>query len=436
MSVIQGSRGATELVGMPGLVVGAQYVADGELWLFAETDIDFMGCSGCGTRATGHGRQRVLVRDLPVAGRPTVLCVAKRRWRCAEPDCDVKTWTEQVEGIAPRAVLTERARRRIAEMVNQDGDSIAAAAAEFGVGWHTANQAVATFTDPHVDHPDRLEGVEAIGVDEKRFLNATPTSRTVYTTQIVDLDRHQVLDVLEGRSRDVVGDWLQERGTEWCEKIRLAALDPSAGYRQALGDHLPQATLVVDHWHCVRLANRAIDQTRRRVQNETLGHRGRKGDPLYRIRRALLTGYERLTDDRFEWMCSLLAVGDPDGELSAVFVAKELLRDVFSATDEAHARRRMIAFYAFCADADIPELTRLARTVSRWSELIFNYHRTGRASNGRTENVHMLIEKIRRQAHGFTNLDNYRRRIIGRHGIQWHTQPVRKIRGRQPRFIA
>jgi transposase len=436
LSIIQGSHGATELVGMPGLVVGARQVVDGELWLFAETDADFMGCSGCGTRATGHGRHRTLVRDLAVSGRPTVLCVSKRRWRCVEPDCDVKTWTEQVPGIVPRAVLTERARKRIAEMVNQDGDSIAAAAAEFGVGWHTANQAVAEFTDPHVEDPDRLEGVAAIGVDEKRFLNATPTSRTRYTTQIVDLDRHRVLDVLEGRSRDVVGDWLAERGTDWCENIRLATLDPSAGYRRALEDHLPGATLVVDHWHCVRLANRAIDQVRRRVQNETLGHRGRKDDPLYRIRRVLLTGYERLTDTRFEWMCSMLAVGDPDGVVAAAFVAKELLREVFSATDEAHARRRMIAFYTFCADADIAELTRLAHTVSRWAELIFNYHRTGRASNGRVENMHMLVEKIRRQAHGFHNLDNYRRRIIGRHGIKWHTPPVRRIRGRQPRFIA
>jgi transposase len=321
-------------------------------------------------------------------------------------------------------------------MVNIDGSSIAAAAAEFGVGWHTANQAVVEFTDPHVDDPGRLEGVEMIGVDEKRFLNATPTSRTVYTTQIVDLDRHQVLDVLEGRSRDVVGDWLTERGTDWCENIRLATLDPSAGYRRALEDHLPEATLVVDHWHVVRLANRAIDQVRRRVQNQTLGHRGRSSDPLYRIRRVLLTGYERLTDARFEWMCSLLAVGDPDGEVGASFVAKELLREVFAAIDEAHARRRMIAFYTFCADADIPELGRLAHTISRWSELIFAYHRTGRASNGRTENVHMLIEKTRRQAHGFRNIDNYRRRIIGRHGIKWHTQPVRRIRGRQPRFIA
>ena len=436
MSVIQGSRAATTLVGMPGFVVGAHDIIAGELWLYVETTTDVVGCSRCGTRATGHGRARTAVRDLPISGRPTVLMWAKRRFRCPDPDCAVTTWSESSEAIAPRAVLTQRARKRLADMVNIDGDSIAAAAAEFGVGWHTANQAVVDHTDPHIDDPDRLEGVTAIGVDEKRFLNATPKRHTVYTTQIVDLDRHRLLDVIKGRSRDVLDDWLTERGDEWCDRIRLATLDPAAGYRKALTDHLDNATLVVDHFHTVRLANQAIDDTRRRVQQATLGHRGRKADPLYRARRVLLSGYERLTEDRFWWMAALLKEGDPDGEVGAAWIAKELLRAVYSAVDEAHARRRLIAFYLHCADADVDEVTRLAGTVSRWSDEIFAYHQTGRASNGRVENTHMLAEKTRRTAHGFTNITNYRRRLIGRLGIKWHTHTTARIRGRQPHSIA
>lgn len=429
MSVIQGSRGATVLVGMPGFVVGVQELVAGELWLYVETTAEVVGCPGCGTRAVGHGRARTAVRDLPISGRPTVLMWAKRRWWCPDLDCVVATWSETTDAIAARAVLTERARRRLAEMVNIDGDSIAGAAAHFGVGWHTANRAVADHTDPHIADPQRLEGVEAIGVDEKRFLNATPDRRTTYTTQIVDLDRHRLLDVIEGRSRDVLGGWLSERGDDWCDRIRLATLDPAAGYRKALEDHLRGATVVVDHFHAIRLANQAIDDVRRRVQQHALGHRGRKADPLYRARRVLLTGDERLSEDRFEWMRSLLEAGDPDGEVSAAWIAKELLRDVYSAVDEAHARRLMISLYVHCADADVPELARLARTVSRWAEEVFAYHRTGRASNARVENTHMLAEKIRRNAHGFTNHTHYRRRLLGRLGIKWHTQTTARIRG-------
>ena len=247
--MIQGSRDATVLVGMPGFVVGASEVVDGELLLRVETTADVVGCPGCGTRAVGHGRSTTVVRDLPISDRPVVLAWWKRRWLCPDPDCDVHTWTETSPEIAPRAALTERARRRIARMVNVDGDSIASAAVAFGVGWHAANRAVTDYTDPEVDAEDRLEGVEAIGVDEKRFLNATPTRRTVFTTQIVDLDRHRLLDVIKGRSRDVLGDWLEARGDDWCARIRLATLDPAAGYRRALEDHLPHVTLVVDHFH-------------------------------------------------------------------------------------------------------------------------------------------------------------------------------------------
>jgi transposase len=431
-----GIDAATALVGMPELVVRAQVLCDGEWWLAVETQPGPRWCPGCGVRAVGHGRSRTTVRDLPIAGVATVLVFARRRLRCGEPLCEVRTWSEHVDAIAPRASLTERARQRLAAMVNIDGFSIAAAGVEFGVGWHTANMAVADYTDPAVNDADRLEGVRGIGVDEKRFLNATAEHRTVFTTQIVDLDRHRLLDVVPGRSRDVLAGWLSERGPAWCNRITLATLDPAAGYRAALVEHLANATLVVDHFHAVKLANTAIDDIRRRVQNQTLGHRGHKGDPLYRARRVFLTGIDRLTDERIAWMFDMLAAGDPDGEVGAAIMAKELLREVYAAEDLAQARRRLVVFFQHCADADVAELTRLARTIDRWQAEVLAYHRTGRASNGRVENVHMLAEKIRRNAHGFTNHHNYRRRLIGRLGIKWTTVPTRRIRGRQPRSVA
>jgi transposase len=436
LSIDHGIDDATALVGMPELVVRGQVLRDGEWWLAVETPARAHWCPGCGVRAVGHGRTRSMVRDLPIAGTPTVLVFARRRLRCPEPLCAVRTWSEHVDAIAPRASLTERARARAADMVNIEGFSIAATAVEFGVGWHTVNAAVADYTDPAVEDPARLEGVRGIGVDEKRFLNATATHRTVFTTQIVDLDRHRLLDVVEGRSRDVLDRWLADRGPDWCCRITLATLDPAAGYRAALVEHLPNATLVVDHFHAVKLANAAIDDVRRRVQHETLGHRGRKPDPLYRARRVLLTGIERLSDERIGWMFEMLAAGDPYGEVGAAVMAKELLREVYTAQNSAHARRRLTVFFQHCAEADVPELARLARTIDRWSSEVLAYHRTGRASNGRVENVHMLAEKIRRNAHGFTNHHNYRRRLIGRLGIKWTTVPTRRIRGRQPHSVA
>ncbi len=111
------SEGATALLGMDGFVVGAQVEADGELWLMVETTAEVVGCEGCGTRAVGHGRREVRVRDLPIADRRVVLVWRKRLWRCPERDCSVKTWSEETDAIAPRAVLTERARAEICRRV-------------------------------------------------------------------------------------------------------------------------------------------------------------------------------------------------------------------------------------------------------------------------------------------------------------------------------
>lgn len=68
MSVVQGSRDATALVGISELVVGVQELVAGEWWLYVETPQEFTGCSSCGTRAVGHGRATTVVRDLPIAG--------------------------------------------------------------------------------------------------------------------------------------------------------------------------------------------------------------------------------------------------------------------------------------------------------------------------------------------------------------------------------
>ena len=76
MTVIQRSQGATALVGLSELVVGAQVFVDGEWWLNVETPLDVVACETCGTRAVGHGRTRTEVRDLPVAGVPSVLVFA------------------------------------------------------------------------------------------------------------------------------------------------------------------------------------------------------------------------------------------------------------------------------------------------------------------------------------------------------------------------
>jgi len=142
---------------------------------------------------------------------------------------------------------------------------------------------------PLVDDPRRLDGVAALGLDETSFLKATRLAPTRWVTGLVDLERGRLLDLVADRTRAAVDSWLGVRPHDWLAQVGTVALDPWRGYASALVTSLGHATVVVDHFHAIRLANMVVDQVRRRVQQATLGHRGRKPDPLYRSRKLLLT---------------------------------------------------------------------------------------------------------------------------------------------------
>ena len=194
--------GVSVLLGLDGFVVRVQLLEEttGEWWLAVETTEKRAWCPSCGVRATGHGRRRVVVRDLPIADRPVVPVWAKRLWRCAEPACAVCTWSEESDEIAPRAVLTERVRAEICRRVGPGEQSVARVARDFGVSWHAAMAAVRDHGRPRVDHLARLGAPRAVGLDETSFLAATVEHPTLLVTGIVDLDAGRLIDVLPARS--------------------------------------------------------------------------------------------------------------------------------------------------------------------------------------------------------------------------------------------
>lgn len=95
----------------------------------------------------------------------------------------------------------------------------------------------------------------------------------------------------------------------------VAAVDPFEGYARAVREQLPDAQLVVDRFHAVRLGNRMVDDVRRRVQQATVGHRGRREDPLYRARRLLASAADRLDDRGWQRLEAAFTDGDPDHEV-------------------------------------------------------------------------------------------------------------------------
>jgi transposase len=247
-----------------------------------------------------------------------------------------------------------------------------------------------------------LSAVTALGLDETAFQAASATRATSFVTGIVDLTRRgrgpaRLLDVVEDRSASALVGWLDERDPGWRAQVRTASLDPYRGYASALRTALPHAVRVLDAFHVVRLGFAAVDDVRRRIQQELTGHRGRKTDPLFRIRRLLRRGHEHHTERSWARLLAGLDAGDtPDEQLARTWVAAQDLRLTFACPDRERAQQNLYRWLAYCADANIPELSRLARTIDSWRPELLAYFDTGGVSNGPTEAINLLIKKIKR----------------------------------------
>ncbi len=403
------------LVGLPEVNVLGVIDEPGEpLVVAVETRGVIPSCEGCGARADLKDRDPVDHVDLASFGRPARLRWVKRRWRCCNSDCSAGSWTETNDELAivDRRVTT-RAARWMTRQVGDHGRTVDEVAGDLGCDWHTVNDTVIEWGEALLAaDADRIDAVEGLGLDETLF-NRTGRWRTqAWCTSIVDVRRGQLLDVVAGRSAAGPAAWLADRPAEWLSAIEFGVLDLSGPYRATFDTMLPHAHQVADPFHLVRLANQRIDEVRRRVQNQTLGHRGHKHDPLYRCRRLLTKADERLDDKGRSKLLGLLNAGDPQGEVRTAWHAKEVVRSIYDIDDHSLAVEFVDRLASDLQDDDCPaEVRQLGRTLKRWHTQITNWHRA-HLSNGPTEAINNLVKRIKRIGFGFRRFRNYRIRAL------------------------
>lgn len=424
---------AEALLGLDGFRVLAVTEGTNELVVTVETDADVVGCEQCGVRAEAHERKVIDIRDLTCFGRPARLRWVKRRWRCVEEDCDARTWTERSEHVDSQAVLTRRAGAEACRQVGEEARPVSRVARELGVCWWTVMNAVIEHGTPLVDDPDRISAVRQLGVDETTYLSANRSHSTVYATGLVDLEAKVLIDLVEGNAAADLRRWTTGADPHWLAGIEVVATDLAESFRAGLSPGLDHATRVADPFHVVRVGNRCLDKVRRRVQNETLGHRGRKDDPLYRIRRLLLSGGERLDERGSDRMLLGLRIGDPHDEVLGAWLAKESVRDVYLTDDPAVAATLLDKAIAGCEGDDVEEIRSLGSTLASWRTEILAHHETG-ASNGPTEGLNLCVKRVKRCGHGFKRFEHYRLRVLlHAGGVTWPSRPrPPRVRSRSP----
>ncbi|MHB1010657.1 MAG: ISL3 family transposase [Cellulomonas sp.] len=410
------------LLGLDDVHVEAVERGPTSLTVTVSTPWQLMGCPVCGVVAVGRGRRLRRLHDVPGAV-PVTIRWRQRTWRCPDAGCGVGVFVEQLPTLVrSRGSLTDRAVTWAIGQLRREHATIQGLSRQLGTTWKTLWRAVAPRLADLAEDEARLAGVATLGVDEHVW-HHTPHKAAVkgptMLTGMVDLTRDRdgrvharLLDLVPGRSGTVLAAWLKDRTECFRDQVQVATLDPFRGYANALRDELSEATPVLDAFHVVKLAGQAMDEVRRRVQQDTLGHRGHAGDPLYRIRNILRAGAHHLTERQWDRLTDCLGRGDPDDEVLIAWQCYQQVRSAYATGDLAAGKEiaeKIVTTFATCP---IPEIARLGRTLRQWKTTYLSYFTTDRSSNGGTEAINGIIELHRRIARGYRNRHNYRLRML------------------------
>ena len=409
----------TLLFGLPGVAVDrVEQDVDGVRTVHLRTDDEAAAaCPECGVFSFSVRQRRTTrPRDVPYGEAPLVVRWHKVQFACREWLCKRKAFTESIAELPPYARITGRTRRAAAAAVGS-GRSVAAVCRDLPMSWPIAHDAFVAHANRLLVEPD---APEVLGIDETRRGRPRWTKQDDgswvrlerFETNFVDLSGSGgLLGQSAGRTSRTVVSWLDARGVEWKAQVKVVAIDMCSPYRAAVEQALPNARIVADHFHLVRLANEMVTDVRQRVFREQLGRRGRKADPAWANRRLLLRAGNQLSEKALKRLQQTFTpANDPTGEIGAAWGVKERLRMLLATTDRASISEALHRFHETVLAADLPEATRLAQTIDAWWPQILGFLET-RHTNAGTEGTNRTIKDAARVAFGFRNLDNQRRRV-------------------------
>lgn len=376
-------------------------------------------CPTCACPGKPRGTTSRMLIHSPLATHPTGLLLRLRQYTCT--GCG-RYWREQPGSLLPHPAskLTAGAVTWSLAAVVLDSMSIHAVSRNLGAAWNTVNTAVLQAGYKHlISDSHRFDGVSVIGVDEHCWRHKGPwTSR--YVTVIIDLTPRssggpaRLLDMVDGRSKEVFKTWLATQTEAFRRNVKVVAMDGFTGYKTAAVEALGPVATVMDPFHVVHLAGDKLNACRQRIQQETLGRRGRSGDLLYKARR-LLTTRKALLSER-GWRVVHDVITTPT--YKPIFKIWGVYQNIIQAYQDPDrvAGRARLATIIDALDgqntAGIPELRTLAKTLKKRRADILAYFTHPGSSNGPTEAINGRLEHLRGIALGFRNLEHYIQRSL------------------------
>jgi len=332
-----------------------------------------------------------------------------------------------VASIPPRSRLTARLRTAAGAAVADHGRTMLQSARDHELSWPTVEAAFTAHAEAVL--PAQTPPVAHLGIDETRRGKAK--FRLVTGPDGADMwevvaDRWHVgfcdlnggsglLGQVEGRTSASVSEWIEQQSATWRAGVSVVAIDMCTVFKAAVTASLPHAVLVVDLFHLVQLANNAVTEVRRRVTLAERGRRGRKGNREWELRNRLTRAASTMHADHLDPMVDDLRalpkrIGEP---ILTAWNVKEDLRDLLDLHSTNPSRQqinqRLTTFYESAASSGLPEMERLATTISTWWPQILAGIATG-ITNAASEGINRAIKTDARTAYGYRNPANQRLR--------------------------
>jgi transposase len=309
------------------------------------------------------------------------------------PDCG-RYFRHPFRGIKPRYRSSEAFQMEVFE-AHHEGVTQRKLSRSHGISSATVERWYQSHIHQKYSEKDRRSCPRVLGIDEHFF-----TRKKGYATTFVDLKHHKVFDVQLGRSEASLRRYLScLRGRD---NVQLIVMDLSETYRNIAKRYFPNATIIADRFHVVRLINYHFLKAWKGQDEE-----GRKSRGLLSLMRR---HQWHLSEEKHKTLMSYLAEYPVLKELYEV--KQKLIKYILhKAVNERYMRQLLPDFLKLIKQMEFSPLKGLAKTLTSWLQPILAMWRYNR-SNGMTEGFHNKMEMLSRRAYGFRNFENYRLRVM------------------------
>jgi transposase len=379
------------LVLLPELKI-LHFSSDG-LWL-CEKISEFEVCPRCAQPSRSvYDHRWVCVRDEPVRGYGVRLKILKRRFICRP--CR-KPFTEPIPGVIPGRRTTQRFRSAVMEACEKYTD-FSRVRREFKVSSHFIYSAYYERLRLNLREKEGAPWPSAIGMDEHAYGKNKEFRRTQFVTTIVNHGKGKMFEAVIGKTQaelEVATAHIPGR-----ENVQWATIDMCDPYRNFIRSFFPQAKIVADKFHVLRLLTPALLRKRKEISGTRADLRAKK---LLLMSAKNLTYSERLALDRF-------LKRYPD--MRELYGWKERLHSFYRILGYGRAYEAYKRLVDDMSVSFLPEIQTLRRTLLKWKEEILNYF-SSRLTNARLEGYNCKASALKRRAYGYRNPENYRIQLL------------------------